>query len=172
MEAGLSDHVWSIEELCSLLPKPESAAKRIGKELILRALKGRMRVDNETSSSMGYMCDWFAPVARIIWEQTGDGNFWHPRIRQCGIRARSSCFRMAIQQVASGCEERRSTVLAAIPCVLGYSRRDLPYTTFPITLEPHYSSRMAGLNLSYGNQTDPHYPTLVRFESSPQSAQN
>jgi hypothetical protein len=38
MEAGISDHVWSIEELCSLLPQAESAAKRIDKELILKAL--------------------------------------------------------------------------------------------------------------------------------------
>jgi hypothetical protein len=38
MEAGISDHVWSIEELCSLLPQPESAAKRIDKGLILEAL--------------------------------------------------------------------------------------------------------------------------------------
>ncbi len=41
MEAGISDHVWSIEELCSLIPKPESAAKRIDKGLILKALAER-----------------------------------------------------------------------------------------------------------------------------------
>jgi IS1 family transposase len=29
MEAGLTDHVWSIEELCSLIPKPESTMKKI-----------------------------------------------------------------------------------------------------------------------------------------------
>jgi hypothetical protein len=38
MEAGLSDHVWSIEEMCSLLPEAESAAKRIDKGIILKAL--------------------------------------------------------------------------------------------------------------------------------------
>ena len=38
MEAGLSDHVWSIEELCDLLSKPESPAKRIDKGIILKAL--------------------------------------------------------------------------------------------------------------------------------------
>ncbi len=27
MEAGISDHVWSIEELCSLLPRAESSHK-------------------------------------------------------------------------------------------------------------------------------------------------
>jgi hypothetical protein len=37
-EAGISDHVWSIEELCSLLPKAESAAKRVDKNLLLKAL--------------------------------------------------------------------------------------------------------------------------------------
>ena len=40
MEAGLSDHVWSIEEMCGLLPQAESAAKRIDKEIILKALGG------------------------------------------------------------------------------------------------------------------------------------
>jgi len=38
MEAGLSDHVWSIEEMCGLLPQAESAAKRIDKGIILKAL--------------------------------------------------------------------------------------------------------------------------------------
>jgi len=38
MEAGISDHVWSIEEMCSLLPQAESAAKRIDKGIILKAL--------------------------------------------------------------------------------------------------------------------------------------
>jgi hypothetical protein len=38
MAAGISDHVWSIEELCELLPKPESALKRIDKAIILKAL--------------------------------------------------------------------------------------------------------------------------------------
>jgi hypothetical protein len=38
MESGLSNHVWTIEELCSLLPESASAAKRIDKGLILKAL--------------------------------------------------------------------------------------------------------------------------------------
>jgi len=38
MEAGLSDHVWTVEELCSLLHKTASATKRIDKGLILKAL--------------------------------------------------------------------------------------------------------------------------------------
>src|SRR5229473_8002952 len=38
MEAGLSDHVWTIEELCNLIPKSEPAAKRINRELVLAAL--------------------------------------------------------------------------------------------------------------------------------------
>jgi len=38
MEAGISDHVWSIEEMCGLLPEQESAVKRIDKGLILKAL--------------------------------------------------------------------------------------------------------------------------------------
>ncbi len=40
MEAGISDHVWSIEEMCAL-PEQESAAKRIDKGLILKALRDR-----------------------------------------------------------------------------------------------------------------------------------
>src|SRR5271157_3169957 len=38
MESGISDHVWTIEELCGLLPEMASAAKRIDKGLILKAL--------------------------------------------------------------------------------------------------------------------------------------
>lgn len=40
MQAGISDHVWSLEELCSLLPEAESAAKRADKNLLLKALAG------------------------------------------------------------------------------------------------------------------------------------
>jgi hypothetical protein len=36
----VSDHVWSIEEMCSLLPEAESAAKRADKNLLLKALAG------------------------------------------------------------------------------------------------------------------------------------
>jgi IS1 family transposase len=38
MESGLSDHVWSIEELCGLLPKMVSSARRTEKNLVLKAL--------------------------------------------------------------------------------------------------------------------------------------
>lgn len=38
MEAGLTDHVWSLEELCSLLPERKPNA-RIDKELVLKALQ-------------------------------------------------------------------------------------------------------------------------------------
>jgi hypothetical protein len=38
MEAGISDHVWSVEELCALLPAAESAAKRTENNLLLKAL--------------------------------------------------------------------------------------------------------------------------------------
>ena len=38
MEAGISDHVWTLEEMCALLPDTASAAKRIDKGLILKAL--------------------------------------------------------------------------------------------------------------------------------------
>jgi hypothetical protein len=41
MEAGLTDHVWSIEEMCSLIPTAPSATKRIDKGLILKALGER-----------------------------------------------------------------------------------------------------------------------------------
>jgi IS1 family transposase len=37
MEAGLTDHVWSLEELCGLLPERKPNA-RIEKELVLKAL--------------------------------------------------------------------------------------------------------------------------------------
>jgi len=37
MEAGLTDHVWSLEELNGLLPERKPNA-RVDKELILKAL--------------------------------------------------------------------------------------------------------------------------------------
>jgi hypothetical protein len=43
MKAGISDHVWTIKELCGLLPETASVTKRIDKGLILKALeKGRV----------------------------------------------------------------------------------------------------------------------------------
>jgi hypothetical protein len=38
MEAGIADHVWSVEELCGLLPQPVRVARHIEKDLVLRAL--------------------------------------------------------------------------------------------------------------------------------------
>jgi len=38
MEAGLSDHVWTIEEMCSLLPQAVSSSRRAEKNLVLKAL--------------------------------------------------------------------------------------------------------------------------------------
>jgi hypothetical protein len=38
MEAGIGDHVWGLEQMCALLPESSSAAKRIDKGLILKAL--------------------------------------------------------------------------------------------------------------------------------------
>jgi hypothetical protein len=41
MEAEISDHVWTLEEMCALLPEMASATKRIDKGLILKALGER-----------------------------------------------------------------------------------------------------------------------------------
>ncbi|MGC2109004.1 MAG: IS1 family transposase [Candidatus Korobacteraceae bacterium] len=38
MQAGLSDHVWEVEELCALLPKPTVSKSTIERDLLLRAL--------------------------------------------------------------------------------------------------------------------------------------
>jgi IS1 family transposase len=38
MESGLADHFWSLEELCTLMPKPTVKASTIGNDLVLRAL--------------------------------------------------------------------------------------------------------------------------------------
>jgi hypothetical protein len=38
MEAGISHHVWSIEEMCALLPKVSNAAAKAEKKLVLTAL--------------------------------------------------------------------------------------------------------------------------------------
>jgi hypothetical protein len=37
-EAGLCDHVWGVEELLALLPKPVVRASRIEAELVAKAL--------------------------------------------------------------------------------------------------------------------------------------
>ena len=39
MEAGLSDHVWTIDEICALLPAKKSPAAQMGKGIILKTLK-------------------------------------------------------------------------------------------------------------------------------------
>lgn len=38
MEAGLTDHVWSIEDLCGLLLKPERAMKKVDAAILRKAL--------------------------------------------------------------------------------------------------------------------------------------
>ena len=38
MEAGLTDHVWSLEELCALMPKLTVRGSRIEKNVLLKAL--------------------------------------------------------------------------------------------------------------------------------------
>jgi len=42
MECGLADHVWSIEELCTLLPKPTVCSSSIEKEMLLQALEAKV----------------------------------------------------------------------------------------------------------------------------------
>lgn len=38
MEAGISDHVWSIEEFCALLPENHKISVQADRELVLKAL--------------------------------------------------------------------------------------------------------------------------------------
>jgi hypothetical protein len=38
MEAGISDHVWNLEEMCALLPKLSASTSHIDKKLVLKAL--------------------------------------------------------------------------------------------------------------------------------------
>jgi hypothetical protein len=38
MEAGICNHVWSVEELCDLLPENHNIAVQTDKALILKAL--------------------------------------------------------------------------------------------------------------------------------------
>lgn len=38
IKAGISDHIWTVEEMCALLPEMESATKRNDQGLILKAL--------------------------------------------------------------------------------------------------------------------------------------
>jgi len=40
MEAGVSDHVWSIEELCTLLPELKPTTKKLENKILLKALAG------------------------------------------------------------------------------------------------------------------------------------
>jgi IS1 family transposase len=42
MEAGLADHIWSIEEMCALLPERKSPVAAIDRALLLKAMGGRM----------------------------------------------------------------------------------------------------------------------------------
>jgi hypothetical protein len=38
MEAGLTDHVWNLEELVTLMPKPMVKASTIGSDMVKKAL--------------------------------------------------------------------------------------------------------------------------------------
>jgi L-alanine-DL-glutamate epimerase-like enolase superfamily enzyme len=38
MEAGLSDHVWSIEEMCALVPENHKIGVQADRDLVLKAL--------------------------------------------------------------------------------------------------------------------------------------
>jgi hypothetical protein len=38
MEAGLADHVWTVEDLCALLPKPIVRPSTIDRDLLRKAL--------------------------------------------------------------------------------------------------------------------------------------
>ena len=42
MEPGIADHVWSIEELCGLLPENHRIGTQADKALILKALGERV----------------------------------------------------------------------------------------------------------------------------------
>lgn len=42
MESGISNHIWTIEELCALLPKSLSSARLAEKEMVLAALNGQV----------------------------------------------------------------------------------------------------------------------------------
>jgi hypothetical protein len=46
-EAGLSDHIWSIEELTALLPKPIVKTGRKEQEMVARALTHQAVQDNQ-----------------------------------------------------------------------------------------------------------------------------
>ncbi len=39
MESGLCDHVWTIQELCCLLPEPKPSSRQAEKAMVLRALQ-------------------------------------------------------------------------------------------------------------------------------------
>jgi hypothetical protein len=39
MQAGLTDHVWTIEELCNLLPESKAAKSTIEHDMLVTALK-------------------------------------------------------------------------------------------------------------------------------------
>jgi len=38
MEAGIADHVWTLDELCALLPKPQPMMKKVDSVILRRAL--------------------------------------------------------------------------------------------------------------------------------------
>ena len=42
MEAGISNHVWTIEELCALLPKLASSNRLAEKQMVVATLNGQV----------------------------------------------------------------------------------------------------------------------------------
>ena len=42
MEAGISNHIWTVEELCALLPKSQSSARIAENHMVVAALNGQV----------------------------------------------------------------------------------------------------------------------------------
>lgn len=55
MEAGLADHIWNIEELCSLIPKPTVSVSKIEAEILQQALA---RIPSERMSGSDAPARW------------------------------------------------------------------------------------------------------------------
>jgi len=62
---------------------------------------------------------------------------------------------MAFDQVAFGSEGQRSAVFAAVPGVLGYSLRDLRYTTFLISALKHHYQKIPANDANISTDREP-----------------
>ena len=51
MEAGLSDHIWTLDEMCALLPKPTVSASKMEKVLLQEALERMSRAHTSGSDA-------------------------------------------------------------------------------------------------------------------------